>query len=401
MAPFTNPARSDDLVLYHWQRKQDPINVPAPDASGMETDEKKESEEAPKPREQEYSFAKYNVKARVPRRYTDEEYAQRLGSDDWSRQETDYLMDLVEEYDLRWIVIADRYDYQAEHVDEEANATALVPAKRRRTMEEMKARYYSVAATMLAIEHPPSEMSETEFDLHEKMLKFDADRERSRKELAALQLNRTSDEVREEGILLEELKRITANEQNFITDRRELYSRLEVPISVGNTAMYQSSQGLSQLLQTLLQFAALFHHLIFLLDVLIFRRIGERILVLEVVFRLLLARLVLALLLLHGLLRRGDFLLISIRARGSLPAAARCGGRGIGGRRIAPPLAPLSRRSHVAFHLFCNSRSEGRSEMRRSCSVEERKCRRYCSFFFLSRQEKKFKKKMERQIRWT
>lgn len=253
MAPFTNAARSDGLVLHHWQRQQDPIHVPAPDASEMETGEKKESDERPKPREQEYSFAKYNVKARVPRRYTDEEYTQRLKSDDWSRQETDYLMDLVEEYDLRWVVIADRYDYQADQVDAEENAAALVPAKRRRTMEEMKARYYSVAATMLAIEHPPSEMSETEFDLHEKMLKFDADRERSRKELAALQLNRTADEVREEGILLEELKRITANEQNFITDRRELYSRLEVPVSVGNTTVYQSSQGLSQLLQTLLQ----------------------------------------------------------------------------------------------------------------------------------------------------
>ncbi|KAJ5150798.1 uncharacterized protein N7500_010987 [Penicillium coprophilum] len=51
------------------------------------------------------------------------------------------------------------------------------------------------------------------------------------------------------AMLLEELKRITSNEQNFITERRELYSRLEVPISVGNTTMYQSSAGLSELLQ--------------------------------------------------------------------------------------------------------------------------------------------------------
>lgn len=252
MAPFTNGARSDDLVLRHWQRRHEPAKAPAPEESDMDVDEKKEEGEA-KPLEQEYSFAKYNIKARVPRRYTDDEYNQRLRSDDWSRQETDYLMDLVEEYDLRWVVIADRYDYQSPDMDSEANASALVPAKRYRTMEQMKARYYFVAATMLAIEHPPSEMSETEFDLHEKMLKFDAERERARKELAALQLNRTADEVREEGILLEELKRITASEQNFITDRRELYSRLEVPISVGNTTMYQSSAGLSQLLQTLLQ----------------------------------------------------------------------------------------------------------------------------------------------------
>lgn len=220
----------------------------------MDVDGSKEEgkQEAPTTHEQEYTFAKYNVKARVPQRYTDDEYDRLLRSDDWSREETDYLMDLVSEYDLRWVVIADRYDYQP-RMDSEPEANALVPAKQIRTMEQIKARYYKVAATMLAIEHPPAEMSEAEFDLHEKMLKFDPEREKARKDLAALQLDRTADEVREEAMLLEELKRITSNEQNFITERRELYSRLEVPVTVGNTAMYQSSQGLSQLLQTLLQ----------------------------------------------------------------------------------------------------------------------------------------------------
>lgn len=258
MAPFTNNARSDGLVLRHWRKQPEPVHQAAevPEAPEEQADGQPR-EEPPQSLEQEYPFSKYNIKARVPRRYTDEEYDQRLRNDDWSRQETDYLMDLVEEYDLRWVVIADRYDYQPQEQpqngDAETNATALVPATQRRTMEQMKARYYAVAACRLAIEHPPSEMSETEFELHEKMLKFDAERERARKQLASLQLNRTADEVREEAILLEELKRITANEQNFITDRRELYSRLEVPISVANTTMYQSSQGLSQLLQTLLQ----------------------------------------------------------------------------------------------------------------------------------------------------
>ncbi|KAG2420721.1 hypothetical protein HFD88_000335 [Aspergillus terreus] len=253
MTPFTNSARSDDLVLHHWQRQPEPAK-PALEGSEMEVDDQQKPEEdASKPLEQEYMFAKYNIKARVPNRYTDDEYNRHLKSDDWSREETDYLMDIVEEYDLRWVVIADRYDFQPRSEDSTSNANALVPAKRYRTMEQMKSRYYFVAASMLALEHPPSEMSEAEFDLHEKMMKFDPERERARKELAALQLNRTADEVREEGILLEELKRITANEQDFISERRELYSRLEVPVSVGNTTMYQSSQGLSQLLQTLLQ----------------------------------------------------------------------------------------------------------------------------------------------------
>lgn len=252
MTEFTNEARSDGLVLRHW-KKTEPVNKLAnPDDATMEVDE--QTTDGTQKESDEYTFAKYNIKAQVPSRYTDEQYQRHLQSDDWSREETDYLMGLVAEYDLRWVIIADRYDYQPKFSENsEANATALVTAKSVRTMEQMKARYYTVAANMLALEHPPSEMSEAEFALHEKMMKFDPDRERQRKELAALQLNRTADEVREEGILLEELKRIVTNEQNFIAERRELYARLDVPYHVSNTTMYQSSQGLSQLLSTLLQ----------------------------------------------------------------------------------------------------------------------------------------------------
>ncbi|KAI9368060.1 hypothetical protein BJX61DRAFT_546890 [Aspergillus egyptiacus] len=252
MTPFTNGARSDGLVLRHWQRQEEPANVPA--SQDLEADKSQNEEKAePKPAEQEYPFVKYNIKARVPNRYTTEEYNRHLKSEDWSRDETDYLMDLAEEYDLRWVVIADRYDYQPPAEDGTDPASALVPRKHYRTMEQMKSRYYFIAASMLSLEHPPSEMSESEFELHEKMMKFDGERERHRKDLAALQLNRTADEVREESLLLEELKRITANEQEFVTERRELYSRLDVPVSVGNATNYHSSQGLSHLLQTLLQ----------------------------------------------------------------------------------------------------------------------------------------------------
>ncbi|KAL4809011.1 hypothetical protein BDV18DRAFT_133715 [Aspergillus unguis] len=253
MSPFSNSARGDDLVLRHWKRQEESTNAPAIEGPETEGDQTKEEQADQKPAAPEYPFAKYNIKAEVSRRYTTDEYNRHLKSEEWSREETDYLMDLVEEYDLRWVVIADRYDYQTQPVDNADSSTALVPSKQFRTMEQMKARYYFVAASMLALEHPPSQMNEQEFANHEKMMKFDANQERHRKELAALQLNRTADEVREESILLEELKRITANEQEFVTERRELYSRLDVPISVGNATNYHNSQGLSHLLQTLLQ----------------------------------------------------------------------------------------------------------------------------------------------------
>ncbi|OJD26647.1 hypothetical protein ACJ73_01962 [Blastomyces percursus] len=255
MAPFENSARSDGLVLRHWQRKRAVVNEVVPVETAAAADEKarNETQAAEKKPEEGYAFAKYNVKAQVPKRYTDDQYNRYLKSHIWSREETDYLMDLVEEYDLRWVVIADRYEYPPNPPSPNGDSTALVTTSRRRTMEEMKSRYYTIAANMLALDYPPSEMSEAEFNLHEKMMKYDPEQEKARKDLATLQLNRSKDEVNEETLLLEELKRIVANEKNFIEERRELYARLEAPISSSNTTMYQSSQGLSQLLHTLLQ----------------------------------------------------------------------------------------------------------------------------------------------------
>lgn len=253
VAPFTNPARSDGLILRHWQRKAPPKNLALPsEPATTDTDAGQQTEQSEAKVQEDYPFAKYNVKPQIPRRYTDEEYDKHLQSDLWSREETDYLMDLVTEFDLRWILIADRYEFQPGAHGSEGTSTALVAPSKRRTMEELKSRYYTVAGKMLAIEHPLSEMSQTEFNLYETMMKFNPERERQRKELAIVQFERSKDEVQEESMLLEELKRIVGNEQSFIEERKELYSRLEAPVSTGNTAIYQSSHGLSQLLQSLL-----------------------------------------------------------------------------------------------------------------------------------------------------
>jgi DNA methyltransferase 1-associated protein 1 len=248
MTPFVNTARSDDLVLRHWKRVTPPVILPNK-PEGEEGDDATQTKEKAM---EETPFARFNIKAQCPKRYTDEEYDRLLQSDDWSREETDYLMSIAQEYDLRWVVIADRYDYRPAAASMTGESTALVPAGRHRTMEDMKARYYTVASRMLVIEHPPSEMSATEFETYERMRKFDPEREKTRKELAMAQLNRSKDEVAEERLLLEELKRIVTNERNFNEERKELYARLEAPITTANTAVYQSSQGLGQLLQTLL-----------------------------------------------------------------------------------------------------------------------------------------------------
>lgn len=44
-------------------------------------------------------------------RYDDEEWTSLITKQEgWSREETDHLLDVVQALDLRWLVIADRYE---------------------------------------------------------------------------------------------------------------------------------------------------------------------------------------------------------------------------------------------------------------------------------------------------
>ena len=185
----------------------------------------------------------------VPK-YTDEQYEVQLKSDHWSKEETDYLFELVQDFDLRWIVIADRYDYQPKEIPSEGDAMAVVPTPISRSMEAIKARYYEVASKIILIDHPLSTMSEQEYEMHERMTKFDPVRETTRKRLAEALLSRSPEEIKEEEILLSELRRIVAHEEKFLEERRELYNRLDHPIAQGSIGMYESSAGLQQLMQT-------------------------------------------------------------------------------------------------------------------------------------------------------
>lgn len=65
--------------------------------------------------------------------YSESEYNQYLKSEDWSQSETDHLMDLCQRFDLRFIVIQDRWDRAA---------------FRDRSVEDLKERYYHISATL-------------------------------------------------------------------------------------------------------------------------------------------------------------------------------------------------------------------------------------------------------------
>lgn len=202
--------------------------------------------------EPDYHYAKFNVKLPRPE-YTGDEYETHFKSEDWDKSETDYLMDIAIEYDLRWIVIADRYEYTpSEKKPAEESPMAVTMQAKTRTMEDMKARYYNVAAKTMALRHPMSSMSNAEFEVHEKMTKFDPKLEAARKKLAETLLSRSLEEVREEESLLAELKRMVSKDESFAQERKELYARLEVPYNSSSSSTPYSSTEIHQVLSNLL-----------------------------------------------------------------------------------------------------------------------------------------------------
>lgn len=255
--PFGNSARKDGLILRHWRRKGDVTNAAALPVTPADSNAASEMEQDEKaaPTLSDSHWAKFNVKVDKPQ-YTDEQYETHLKSDDWSKEETDYLIELAIDFDLRWIVIADRYEYQPkEKPKEHEESMAVTPQAKPRTQEDMKARYYNVAAKTMVLHNPLSSMSSSEFDAHEKMTKYDPDQERKRKMYAEQLMNRTDEEKYEEEMLLKELSRIVLNQEKLFNERKALYDRLGTPPGLPqthSTAMYQSSQGLTQLMQNLL-----------------------------------------------------------------------------------------------------------------------------------------------------
>ncbi|KAG9150309.1 hypothetical protein Leryth_017615, partial [Lithospermum erythrorhizon] len=109
--PFTNSARKDNLQLYHWVRV---VNSVPPTG--------------------DYSFAKYNKSVDLSK-YTDDEYEKYLQDPMWTKEETDQLFELCERFDLRFIIIADRFPTP-------------------RSVEELKDRYYKVSRAVLVARAP-------------------------------------------------------------------------------------------------------------------------------------------------------------------------------------------------------------------------------------------------------
>jgi len=165
---FTNPARKDGLVLHHWRRSQD--------------------------EGKDYPFARFNKVVEVPT-YTEMEYTQHLTSPEWSREETDHLMDLASRFDLRFIIMADRWDRETFS---------------ERSVEDLKERYYNIVERL---ERVHGGATGAAAEQGKKQWLYDADHERRRKEQLRRLYNRTEEQLEEEEVLKAELRKIEARKR--------------------------------------------------------------------------------------------------------------------------------------------------------------------------------------------
>lgn len=178
---FSNSARTDGLKLWHWSRE----------------DREKEHGD-------DYYFAQYN-KAVSLVVYTDEEYTKVVesldtGADNWTRKETDHLLELAERFDLRFVVIADRWQ--------------MAP----RSIEQLKHRYYSVArALVLSRAADPREVSNHPL-IREP---YNVVSEQQRKRALSRALSRTQAIFEEEKRVVEEAGRIRERRKQE-AERKEL-----------------------------------------------------------------------------------------------------------------------------------------------------------------------------------
>ncbi|KAF5387728.1 hypothetical protein D9615_000555 [Tricholomella constricta] len=176
---FKNSARQDALELRHWVK-------------------------ASAPEDAEYPFAKYNIPPNVFT-YSQDEYTRFLEDKEWSKEETDYLFKVARDYDVRWFVVYDRYDY---------------PGGVPRTVDDLKERYYSVCRKL--VRNRPWAGDEASKAQMITSYLFDKERELTRKKYIVSLENRTPEQIAEEEALFIEVKRLEQNERRFRKERDEL-----------------------------------------------------------------------------------------------------------------------------------------------------------------------------------
>lgn len=145
-----------------------------------------------------FPFAKFKKSVELVK-YTPEDFKRHLAEMDltWTEEETKYLWDLLELFECRFLVVADRYDY---HPEKSPVSKDCPNRPRNRSIDEIKCRFYSVSKKLLDVRNQKNH------PLYN--FEFDIDYERFRKFQLAKYLNRSKEKMEEERRITEELKQI-------------------------------------------------------------------------------------------------------------------------------------------------------------------------------------------------
>ena len=132
-----------------------------------------------------FMFKKYDLPLQIPK-FTSEEYDEYLANLDpaWKKDETLYLWDLLEKYELRFIIIHDRYDTLSYS----------------RSLEDLKLRFYSIAKRLAEVRNE-KDSPYLDYD-------FDINYEKDRKYQLEKYMMRGKEKNEEEKELNEQLRKL-------------------------------------------------------------------------------------------------------------------------------------------------------------------------------------------------
>lgn len=206
--PFRNSARTDQLMLKHWVKKA--IGGAQPTLMGTNGGDIGG----------DYAFAKYNKKIQMYK-YTNDEYERLLKhlDESWSKEETDYLFEQLERFDLRFIIAVDRWSFDSPST---------------RTVEDLKVRYYAIAKVLIeARAETPEEAAANQIV----KMPFNPQHELDRKVALNTLLNRTNGEMKEEAEILAKVREI---EKRRKAENQALLAKATAVFSTSRTHMVQN-----------------------------------------------------------------------------------------------------------------------------------------------------------------
>ncbi|GAM23052.1 hypothetical protein SAMD00019534_062270 [Acytostelium subglobosum LB1] len=192
-------ARNDNLVLYHYSKTTDKV--------------------------EDYKYSRFNKKMDVLV-YNEEEYDLYLRDPNWTREDTDQLLDLCKRFDTRFIVVYDRFE-------------GSTP----RTIEDLKERYYKVQSKLVELRTRPEEDP-----YHNPLTNYSFNKvyETERKVQADRLFHLTREQVDEQDRLVEKYQGIEKHLLKHSKTTKSIYKMANLAITNGPMKHYNQNDVSSE-----------------------------------------------------------------------------------------------------------------------------------------------------------